>query len=548
MRKLDVRDAGMKTNILAVVALFILVFSLAACAAPPAPMAGAPASSEAEVTKAPARTRLVVAGAFLTEILDAQQSYDGGPMTSEQIGQSLIRIDQATGELVSDLAESWSFSEDGKTMIFTLPAGALYSNGDPLDAQAVADAWLRNKEVSPYASDFEALIDVKVVDAITLEAIFSDPPAAFLTVLNTSFGGPWDVAHAQAIGNEAFAIAPVASGPLTVQEFTPGSEVLLTRNENYQTGLPLVENKGPLHLTEVLVRLILEDMTLAGELETGTVDMLVNAPASAIERLRQNPEVNIFESRTPGAVNLVMNLTRPQFSDLLVRQAIATAVDREALVKALVGTTPVHAFITSGMVAYSPDVEEFGRTLYANDIPAAQALMTAAGWSDSDADGIVEKDGEAFTVELLVPTDAADQQLAAQVLQNQLKAIGIDLQISQQEGAAVWDAKIAGEYDMGFEVYAWPDPDILSLVLGAPWWNFPKYDNPELIDRLVAARYILNPSERTAAYADIQRDLLEDVVEIPLWQNTKYVAVRTYVKGLVFNGNQIFLNDVTIGE
>ena len=353
MRKIDVRDGSMKTNILAIVTMFLLVFSLAACVPPPVPIAGSQTNASAESTLVvKTRSRLIVAGPSLTEILDAQQTYDGGFMSVEQIGQSLIRIDAATSELIPDLAESWTFSEDGKTMTFVLPAGATYSNGDPLDAQALADALLRNKEVSPYASDFAALTDVKVVDATTLEMIFSDPPAAFLTVLNSSFGGPWDVAEAQKVGNEAFAIAPVASGPLLVKEFTPGSELLLVRNENYRTNLPLVENKGPIHLEEVLVRLIPEDMTLAGELETGAVDLVVGAPASAIDRLRQNPDIKVYEARQAGVNGLVMNLERPFFSDLRVRQAIAKAVDRESLVKVLNGAAAVHTFVTPGMVAY----------------------------------------------------------------------------------------------------------------------------------------------------------------------------------------------------
>ena len=528
-----------------IAAILLCTLWLAACTAPAAQTGGSGGNASAVET----RSRLVVGVPFLTEVLDAQQTFDGGPMSVEQIGQALIRIDVETGELIPDLAESWAFSEDSKTLTFTLPAGALYSNGDPLDAQAVADALLRNKEVSPYASDFAALADVNVVDATTLELIFSEPPAAFLTVLNSSFGGPWNVAAAEEMGNEAFAIAPIASGPLMVQEFTPGGELLLVRNPNYQTRLPLVENKGPIHLEEVLVRMIPEDMTLAGELETGAVDLVVNAPASAIDRLRDNPEIDVIELRRPGIFGLVMNLERPFFSDVRVRQAIAKAVNREALIKVLNGTAPVHTFITPGMVAYSAEMETYAQELHPHDVAAAQALLAEADWADSDGDGIVEKDGEPFTVEFLIATDAVDQQQAGQVLQNQLRAIGIDVQISQQERNTAWETKGAGEFDMGFENYGWPDPDILSLVLGADFWNHARYDDPEVLDALVAARYIMDPMERTAAYAAIQQQLLDDVVEIPLWQMTSYVAVRTNVQGLVAPETfRLFLNDVMIVE
>jgi len=533
-----------------IVVLLLFTLLLTACAAPPAPQASSQASEGGEAAPAAqTRSRLVVAGPFMTDILDAQQSYEGGPLTVEQIGQALMRIDSETSELIPDLAESWTFSEDNLKITVTLPEDAIYSNGDPLDAQAVADALLRNKDVSPYASDFEALSDVAVVDAATFEMIFSDPPAAFLTVLNSAFGGPWNVAAAQEMGNEAFAVAPVASGPLVVKDFSPGSELLLARNENYRTNLPFVENKGPLHLEEVVVRVIPEDLTLAGELETGAVDLVFNAPASAIERLRANPEITVIERRLPGLRGLAMNLEHPFFSDLLVRQAIAKAVDRDSLIKVLSGAAPIHAFITPGMVAYSPETEAYGQGLHPHDVAAAQALMAEAGWSDSDGDGIVEKDGEPFAVELLIASDAVDEQQASQILQAQLRAIGIDIQISQQDRGYAFEAKAAGDYDMGFENYGWPDPDILSVVFGAPFWNFPQYDNPELIEKMVTARYMMDAAERTAAYAEIQQVLLDEVVEIPLWQGTTYAAVRNAVQGLIVTADgKMFLNDVTIVE
>lgn len=518
---------------------------LTACVAPAAPTGGSSASAPAAAT----RTRLVVGVPNMPDILDAQQAYDLSPVSTEQIGQPLVRLDPKTGQLIPDLAKSWALSADSKMLTITLPAGAVYANGDPLDAQAVAAALLRNKEVSPYASDFAGLSDVKAVDATTLKLIFDKPPASFLTVLNAASGGPWDVAVAKKIGNQAFAAAPIASGPFMVKEFTPGGELLLVRNPHYQTNLPLVENKGPPHLEEVLVRVIPEDLTLAGELETGSVDLVVNAPASAIERLRSNPEIKVSEARRPGMFGLVMNLQRPLFSDVHVRQAIAKAVDRDALIKALTGAAPVHTFITPGMVAYSTEMESYAQKLHPHDVAAAKALLAEAGWKDSNSDGIVEKDGKPFTVEFLIETNAVTQEQAAQVLQSQLKAAGIDLQISQQERNAVWETKTAGNFDMGIETYGWPDPDILSIVLGGKFWNHAHFDNPAVIDALTAARYIMDPTKRTAAYADIQRQLLDQVIEIPLWQGTFYVAARTNVQGLVFPENfRVYLNDVTVAE
>lgn len=529
--------------------LLLLLAVLAACVAPAAPSSTTTSAATAGSTAT--RTQLRVATSQIATILDAHQTYDGGRIDVEQIGQALIRIDPQSGELIPDLAESWAFSEDGKTLTITLPADAKYANGDVLDAQALKDAWLRYKEISPFAVDLEALTAIEVVDATTVNAIFADPPAALFAVLASSYMGPWNVAAAQAAGNEAFAAAPVASGPLVVQEFTPGSDLRMTRNDHYQTQLPFVQNKGPLHLTEVQVRAIAEEVTLAGELETGAVDLVINAPASAIERLKANPDIQVYEAALPGYVGLVMNHQRPQFADVRVRQAIAQALDRTALVKVLgSAAAPQHAFLNQAMTAYSPEMESYAQERYPYNVESAQAMLTEAGWADSDSDGIVEKEGAPFTVELLVSANDSTVQLVSQVIQSQLKAIGIDVQISQQEPKAMRETMVAGDYDMGFDTIGWPDPDIFSLAFVAGFWNFPKYDNPEAVAKLDAARHFMDIGERSAAYAELQKIWLEDVVEIPLWQRKFFVAARTWVKGLAVNSTtgQIFLNDVMIEE
>lgn len=534
----------MRKHLQTLIALVLLVSWATACVAP----AAAPQMDTA--VGAATRTQLLVAEAIAPDMLDLQQGYGGDRISAEQIGQPLVRLNSATSELVPDLAEIWQFSDDGLTLTIKLPAGAVYSNGDPLNAQALKDAWTRYKTLSPFAIDLDALIEMKVVDETTLDALFSAPPAASLVALTTAFLAPWDAAEAEKVGNEAFATAPIASGPFTVKEFIPGSELTLARNENYQTHLPFVENKGPLHLEEVHVRYIAEPATIASELEAGTVDLVTNLPPSAVERFRTNPDIQLYEVNQPGYRGLLINLARAQFADLRVRQALAKAVNREELVKALGSTAaPAYAFINAAMVAHSAEIDTYAEQLHPHDVAAAKGLLGEAGWSDSNSDGIVEKEGTPFVVELLISSNNEAQKLASQVLQAQLKTLGIDIQIKELEAKAMREELSAGNFDLSFEDVGWPDPDILALVFGAPYWNFGRYENPALIEKLDAARHLLDPAARTAAYAEIQKVWLDDVVQIPLWQNKRYAATRTWVKGLVVEPNgAIFLNDVTIEE
>ena len=522
--------------------------SATAVPATAAPITAIPAT--APVAPA-ARTRLVAAVPRITDILDAHQgtgTVAEHGLDMEQIGQALMRVDSTTGALVPDLAKSWSFSADGKTLTIILPAGAKFSNGDPLDAQALKDSWLRYKAISPFGSDLESLTDIKVVDATTFEATFKAPPAAISPVLETSYGGPWDVTLAKKVGDPAFAINPIASGPLAIKSFTPSSDVLLVRNDNYQTSLPFVKNKGPLYLTEVQLRAIPEDTTLAGELEIGTVDVVLNMPASSIERLRANPDIQWYESVSPGYTGLAMNHQNPLFSDVRVRQAIAHAVDRAALAKVLGAVaSPQYAFLNTSMIAYSPEADTYAQQQFAYNVETAKASLAALGWTDSNGDGIVEKDGKPFAVELLSINDSTFN-LVAQVLQAQLKVIGIDVKIVVQEAKAIREILLAGKYDLTFDVIGWRDPDVFAVAFAGKFWNLAKYDNPTSVTKLEAARQILDPAQRSAAYAELQKIWTDDVVELPLWQNKRFVAARTWVKGLIVNPTtgQVFLNDVTI--
>lgn len=531
------------------VSLIFVISLLAACVPPVLTTQSGKAPSES--TGESARTTLRIGASNMTDVLDAQQAFAGFSVDSGQIAQPLFRIDPETGGLIPDLATSWEFSEDGTSLMVKLPDGALFSNGDPLDAQALKDAWLRYKTISPYSFDFEMLKDVNVVDNRTADVLFNEPPAAMLAVLVTAFGGVWNTSVAEKIGNEAFAIAPVASGPLMVQDFTANSDLTLVRNPNYHTNLPFVKNQGPLHIETVEVRLIREEVTLAGELETGAIDLAVNAPPSAIKRLANNPDIQLYEYFEPGYVGIAMNLKHPYFSDLRVRRAIAKAVDREAIVKVLGDTTaPQHAFISSAMVAYSAEMESYARDLYPRDVEAARALLAETGWADSDGDGIVELKGEPFVVEFLTPATDTQRQQASQILQTQLREIGIDIQIVQQEDGYIRDTMSAGDYDMGFDSFGWRDPDIFSGVLAGDWRNYPQYENPGVVEKLNTARTILNPTERTAAYTELQQIWLDEVVEIPLWQRRSFIAARTWVQGLIVgpNNRDMYLNDVIIVE
>ena len=518
----------------------------------PEAMGGEEATAPAEAAEdaAPTRTKLVIATMNLPEILDAQQSFMGFPLSNEVIGQPMLRYDADAGVFVPDTIESFSVSEDGKTMTIKLPEGYKYSNGDPLDAQALVDAINRYIEISPYSYDYEGTESVTAVDETTVEIVNANGFNGMNQTFMTAFGSPWDVAAAREMGDEAFAYNPIGNGLFRIKtEWAPGQDLELVRNENFYTNNPLVDNQGPALMEEVLVRFITDGQTRANELEAGSVDIAYGLPASSAIAMESNPDIQVIKVVLAGQVSITMNVNKAPFDDVNVRKAVAMAVNREQLEVALNGSaTAEYAFVNESMIGYDPAAQDYAKDLYPNDLDAAKALLAEAGWEDTDGDGVLDKDGEAFSVEFIINSSSVTQTDAASVLQAQLKELGIDMQITQYERGAVRETMLAGDYQIGLYGYLWADADILTYRF-SEGMSPSQFVSAELTDMLDAARVIPNPADRTAAYLDIQKYLLDNVPMIPLMSENLYVGARSWVQGIkILFPDRLVLNDVKIVE
>ena len=497
------------------------------------------------------RKQLIVAMPFEIDILDTQQA-TWSDWPNAFVSQPLVSFSMDLGTIVPDAAESWEVSPDGKVITWHLPKDYKYSNGDPLDAQALADAWWRYKEISPYAEDLAPIIETNVIDDTTLEVVHDNPPAFMWAVLVTDYGAPWNAAEAARIGDEAFSRKAVGSGPFKLKEWVEGSHMLFERNDNYRTNMPFVENKGPLHLEEVLIRFIEEDLTRVSEIEAGTVDIITEIPSSEVVSLQENPDIEVLGSPTPGMSYMTINNQRPPFDDVRVRGAMGEAIDRDALVTALAGTVdPQYAMLAPAQICYSEEMQQYAKNLHPYSVEGAKALLADAGWTDTDGDGIVDKDGKPFSVSLLVPTDDPPLTKIGVVLQSQIQAIGLDVSIESYARMYIRDICDEGDYDLALGRVSWSDPDILIYRYTEQGANYCNYQNPEIEEKLLEARYIMDLEERTAAYSEIQKTLIDDVVGVMLFSRKSYIGVRTWVEDLVFHQllyGTVFLNDVTIKE
>lgn len=457
----------------------------------------------------------------------------------------LVTFSNDMTEIQPCAAESYEVSEDGLNVTFHLFEDSKFSNGDPMTAESVKKSVMRMKEISEYSGDVEAIQDIEVVDETTLIYHLSEPAVYMWASLTSTYGGVVDVDVAEEVGNDEFNRSAVANGMFMVKDWQAGSQIILEKNPNFRTANPNVENKELANFDEVIVRFIPDEFTRVSELEAGNVDIAYNIPAASRADLAENDDITMYEYEQAGVSYLMLNPDLEPLTDLKVRQAINIGIDREALASTMDNVvTPMYGFLSKAQAGYSPEKEAALAEEYKYDPEAAKALLAEAGWEDADGDGIVEKNGQKLTFELCSATDRATAKSSAPVLQEQLKNIGIDMQIREYESAYIKQIQRENKHQAATRNYEWNDADILYYVFteasGYPWHD------EAVTTALEEARYITDTDARVAKYEEFHDAIFAKMPAVSLFADVNCIAARSNVKGFVVtnDGRSIF-NDTT---
>lgn len=496
--------------------------------------------------------KLIIGTPYEPEMLDSQQAHWTIWINALLI-RPLIKYDSDMN-VVPDLADSVDISPDGKVWTFHIMKGAKFSNGNPVTAETFKETVDRYKKLSPYSSDWDGVESVEAVDEYTVKIINKKVMEGNLVAdLVSEYGAPVDVQVANKVGDDAFARDKfIAGGPFKLEKWVSGSYITLARNDLYRTNLPFVENKGPVYLDEITFRFIPEDLTRVSELEAGDVDMITDIPSTALNRLAANPKIQLWSYLDPGMTYLYFNTSKPLFSDVRVRQAVAMAINRDPIIKLLSPLAiPAHTLLSPTQVSYSKEVEEWAAKRYPYDVEAAKKLLADAGWTDSNGDGIVDKDGKPFEFTLLVPTDDPLRLKIDVLIQIELKAIGMKVDLEEVIGQVITDKSRKGDFDAELTWYSWIDPSILynEFTLAADFYPNDKYvpwHNSESDKLFVEAKSTGDLAKRTAVYSQAQKIVLENAAAVPLFARKVYLAGRDYIRGFKVVGQDYWVNDVTL--
>ncbi|GGH39604.1 ABC transporter substrate-binding protein [Microbacterium album] len=450
----------------------------------------------------------------------------------------------ADGTITPWLAEEWEVSDDGLTWDFTLREGVTFTDGTPLDAEAVKVNIEHLQDPATGSSTGYLAVgkvaEVEAVDATHARFHLSEPDSALLESLSmqwTAIQSPAGIAR----GMEENCAAPIGTGPFIVDEWVPQQQITLVRNPDYRTPGPQTQLEGPAHLDEIVWRFIPDAATRQAALVSGEVHVIDNPQPDAIVSAQQAEDIEHIDAPRPGSVNRIeLNTAQPPFDDIRVREAFIRAADPNPGIEALYLGTVERSY---SPLASTEPTGESDDSLFETDVAEADALLDAAGWTERDADGVRMKDGRRLSVRFPVSTNqsvAAEQSLFEQIQAN-VRAVGFDVTLTPLDLSA-WYGAIGfaeGQSEYSYEAVSAPytrvGPEVLRVLYHsdgiepAPsgyFANHAQLADPELDALLDEASASHDEDVRADLYAQAQQRILESYAILPLYDQQNHFLTR----------------------
>ena len=441
---------------------------------------------------------------------------------------TLTKFNPKDNSLVPDLATGWSISPDGTGWTFKLRSGVRWHDGRPFTAEDVKftiESIINPKVNALFRSNLAGVTGADILDSLTVRINSRDPIASLPILLGYNIAiAPKHLLEGKDLNEiPEFVANPVGTGPFKFKENVRGDHFTVVVNEDYFEGRP--------YLDSIVFKVIPDLNVVTAQLRTGELDLAMVEPVNR-QALQGAAHLNFIIAEEPNVFFIALNNTRPLFQDKRVRQALMYGLDRKLIVDTILEGLPPLATgpLPKAMGEfYDPDLKP-----YPYDPGKAKALLAEAGWRPGP-DGILQKDGQRFSFELMVDKGNPTREQIAVTAQQYWKRLGIDVRLDVQEWAVYLSRgnKLPGDYDArtGWRITA-PDPDKTAEYATGGANNHFGYSNPE-VDRLLAeGRRTFDHQKRTEIYRQFQRVVYEDVPIIWIYYPVQILAVNKRVKDL----------------
>ncbi|MFA5670393.1 MAG: ABC transporter substrate-binding protein [Balneolaceae bacterium] len=463
-------------------------------------------------------------------------AYSGEGNVYPLLYDRLLRKDLSTGAYIPELATSWEFSSDGKQLTLFLRKGVTFHDGTPFNAAAVKfnlDRSLDPTDATQAYTYFTYVDSIEVIDDYTVRINMKQPSAVILDALIYRGGfilSPTAMTKYKGDYNEH----PAGTGPFKFVEWIPGISLTVVKNENYWD---IGEDGQPLpYLDKIVFKVIADDSVRIVELQTGAADLIVRVPSHSMDVVSKYPNLDLVKSITADTFRLYLNMRKAPYNNLLVRQAINYAFDRNLMAERL---TPkqgaVHPFL------YLPEDPAYSQyNPYSYDPSKAVGLLNKAGFD------------KGFKADLMIIAREPDNTLAP-AIQSYLEDIGIQTKILSLERLAFVDRGISGDFDIALAQSTIPLPSnfiFLSQQLRSDGpvnraaWNNKEFD--KLLDTLSVTNDL---NTQSILLKELQKVCLDDAGQTFLFTREHYDARHTKVHNLEFSFEGSYrLNEVWISR
>jgi peptide/nickel transport system substrate-binding protein len=425
----------------------------------------------------------------------------------ENVFDTLVAPD-ANLEMKPALAERWEVSPDQLTWTFHLRKGVTFHDGTPFTADDVVYSYRRIIDQKLANADkFSAVTDIKAVDPATVVIRVKQPTPNLLT----NIGGFKGMAIVERANVESGQIAthPVGTGPFSFVSRKSGDDIVLKANPTYWAGAPKVPG--------VTFQFISEPSTALSALQAGEIDWTDSVPTQRVTQLQNDDSIHLAVTPSNDYWYLALNEAKPPWNDPRVRQAIAYAIDRKAIVQATsYGTARENQLaIPEGNPWYAPYDN------YRLDVDKAKSLLAEAG-------------NQPKSMDMLVTSEYPQTVTAAQVIADNLSSLGITVNIRTVDMATWLDQQNSGNFDMlmmGWLGNIDPDDFYYAQHHTGGSSNAQKFSNPD-VDRLLdAGRRETDQTVRRDDYAKAAALIADQVSYIYLYNPSVIQAWTTRLSG-----------------
>jgi peptide/nickel transport system substrate-binding protein len=429
------------------------------------------------------------------------------------------------GNIVPQVATSWKYLSDTE-IEFAIRDDVTFHDGKKLTAQDVAFSVQRitdPKFASPQLGQFNKIIKAEVTGPTTVKLTTDGPYPALLGQLVKLSIVPKHVVDA--VGKDAFNLKPVGSGPYKFDGWQRGVQVTLATNDKYWG------TKGP--FATVAFRAVPDAATRVANLQAGTSDLGVTLDSDLAAQLKNSPKAKVLSVLTERVAYLRLNPAKPPFDNAKVRQAVAYAIDKEAMVEGILGgyDKPVPEMLTPAHVGWVSDI-----AAPSYDLKKAQALVQEAG--------------EAGKAEIELATSPVFDQRIVQAIQQMLSEAGLNVKINMSDMASYLKRAQGGidatpSLSFGRWSCSCQDADgvLFPLLHKSSSWSV--YRNPKADELLEQARQSLDDKVRLAAYRSVHEIVAQDVPLVPLYQSAAIYGAAKELQWQPSPSESLFLNRMT---